>query len=398
MADARAGVGPVRTILVVAVALLVSLHLVRSAAVAFPYAERPMWAAALWPDHPRILSDAGMAAIGAAAARGQDAPSEAVAAMMRVARKQPLEAMPFLTRGALSQLEGRNAEPALMFAHAKLLDPRARAARYFLADHYLRTGQVPAGLAEMGVLARLTPRSIEPFVPALAAYAKMPGSRGPLSDFLEDFPELTPFVLETLAQDRANAELVLALAGPGPHAGAQAATGWQATLLGKQVEAEQYAKAHAIWRRLSGAAAGQPLFNPGFRDLAAPPPFNWTLLSGTGGVAEPVPGDRLQVIYYGRENAPLARQLLVLTPGRYDLTFSATGDAGSGGVQWSVRCLPGDRPMLEQPITPGANAMSLVVPPSGCAAQWLELRGVAADPPRPAEFSIANLRLNRRGE
>lgn len=396
MAGSRAGAGPVRAVLVVGLALLVAVHLLRSAAVALPFAERPSWASVLWPDHPRILTDTGMAAIGAAAARGQDAPPAALAAMMRVARKQPLEAMPFLVHGAVAQLEGRDSQAAASFAHARRLEPRARAARYFLADHYLRTGEVAAGLTEMGVLARLTPRSRDALVPALTAYAKTPGAVGPLTAFLRDFPELTPFVLDTLAQDPTNADLVVGLAGPGPYP-REAATGWQAVLLRKLVDDGQYAKAHVLWRRLAGAPPGQLLFNPGFRDLAAPPPFNWTFLSGAGGVAEPAPDNRLQIIYYGRENAGLAQQLLLLSPGRYDLAFSAAGDAGSGGVRWSLRCLPDDRPILELPVKPGANAGSFVIPASGCPAQWLDLRGVAADPPRPAELSLSALRLTRRG-
>lgn len=394
MTGERAGAGPVRLILVAGLALLAVIQLFRTAAVSQPFSERPAWAASLWPGHPLILQDAGMVAIGAAAARGGNAPAASVEAMRQVARKAPLEAAPFLVKGAIAQTEGRSEAAARLFLHAMHLDPRAPAARYFLADHYLRTGQVPKGLAQMAVLSRLTPRSHEAFVPALAAYARTPGALPALAAFLAASPEYKPLVLQTLAQDAANAELILRLAGPGPFAKSEVVLNWQRPLLSKLVKAGDYAEAHAVWRRLSGVDARQGLlFNPGFRDLAAAPPFNWALHQGSAGLAEPAADDRLQVLYYGRENVSLAIQMLRLEPGAYRLAMTATGDEGGGGLLWSVRCLPGDRSVLELPVKAGANQGSFSVPESGCTAQWLELRGISGDSQQPVELSIGELSL-----
>lgn len=394
MTTRRAGVGPVRVVGVVGLALLIAFQLFRSAAVSQPFAKRPAWAAMLWPDHPRILLDRSMAAIGTAAARGEVAPTGATEAITSVARRAPLEATPFLVTGAIAQTEGREQAAARLFLQARLLDPRAPAARYFLADHYLRTGQVTKGLAEMAVLSRLTPRSREAFIPALAAYARTPGSLDHLAGFLRSSPEFKPLVLETLAQDPANADLVLRLAGPGPFSKSEATLAWQQVLLAKVVEERDYARAHAIWRRLTGDdTRSGTLFNPAFRELAAPPPFNWTFHEGAGGLAEPAPGGRLQVLYYGRTEVGLASQMLLLGPGQYTLRMTASGDPGTGGLHWSVRCLPADRPILELPVKPGATRGSFVVPSSGCPAQWLELRGRASDSPRPAELTIGEMNL-----
>lgn len=394
MGGMKAGAVPMR-MLVVGVGLIVAFHLVRAAAVSLPLAERPAWAAALWPGHPQILLDDAMTSIGASAARGQASPATAVAAITRVARKAPLEATPFLVRGAIAQTEGREPAAVPLFLHSRRLDPRAPASRYFLADHYLRTGQVRRGLAEMAVLSRLTPRSREAFVPALADYARTPGAAGPLSAFFASSPEFKPLVLETLAARPENAALVLRLAGPRPSPGEGE---WQRVLLTKMVEAGDYANAYAIWRRLTGAGTpGGALHNADFANHAAPKPFNWSLHGGSAGVAEPAAGGGLQVIYYGRENIGLASQLLVLRPGLYRLRMTSSGEAGADDLAWSIRCQPEDRAILELPVKPGTNAASFEVPASGCPAQLIELLGRPGETGRPTELRIVDLALDRLG-
>ena len=396
MRGMRAGAVPMR-LLVIGLALVVAFQLVRASAVSLPLAERPAWAATLWPGHPQILLDDAMASIGAAAATGQAAPAATVAAMTRVARKAPLEGTPFLLKGGVAQTEGRELAAVPLFLHARRLDPRAPASRYFLADHYLRSGQVRSGLAEMAVLARLTPRSREAFVPALADYARTPGAAGPLSVFFASSPEFKPLVLETLAARPENAGLVLRLAGPRSSSGSQGDAQWQRVLLTRMVEAGEYAKAYAVWDRLTGAGTpGGALHNARFTDQAAPAPFNWTLHSGSAGVAEPAAGGGLQVIYYGRENIGLANQLLVLRPGPYRLRMSASGEAGADGLVWTIRCQPIDRVILELPVKAGVNAANFEVPASGCAAQLIELLGRAGEGGRTADLRINDLMLDRR--
>src|SRR5690606_26043703 len=115
-------------------------------------------------------------------------------------------------------------------------------------------------------------------------------------------------VLSVLAVDPANAELVLALASnsrnPDPD--------WRRPLVTGLAASGAYAKAHALWARLSGVRPVRGLFNTAFETSSAPPPFNWSFPETGDGIAEPDGKGGLTVLYYGRANAVLASQLLSL--------------------------------------------------------------------------------------
>jgi hypothetical protein len=110
-------------------------------------------------------------------------------------------------------------------------------------------------------------------------------------------------------------------------------------------------------------------------------------------MAEPDGRGGLEVLYYGRANATLASQLLLLRPGQYRLamTIEAAGRE-EGAIRWSVRCAAEKMPLADLPLRAGNNAVEFGVPP-GCEAQWLELRGMAGDLPRTSELTIRGLQL-----
>ncbi len=153
-----------------------------------------------------------------------------------------------------------------------------------------------------------------------------------------------------------------------------------------------------MWKAVSGVRGdGAGLFNPSFEPLAAPPPFNWSFATA-GGVAEPV-GGRLRVIYYGRDDSVLARQLMLLPPGRYQLAMSVSGQsADRSALGWSVVCLPQSKTIFTLPLKPnsGVVAGDFQVP-EGCPAQRLELTGLMGDFPQSIDLSISRLSLIRRG-
>ena len=135
------------------------------------------------------------------------------------------------------------------------------------------------------------------------------------------------------------------------------------------------------------------LFNPGFAKSTVPPPFNWNFATA-GGVVEPAGGNRLQVIYFGRDEAALAGQLLLLAPGRYRLSMDISDPPGEGGeIAWSLTCVPGKDALFRLPIErKGPLAVGFTVP-QGCAAQRLELSGTPGDFPQSQDFSIGKFSL-----
>ncbi len=344
--------------------------------------------------HPKALADRAMAEIGTAAARGGAVPPSARQAMAAVARNAPLSPDPFLVEGTVAEMAGKPDRSERLFLAARNRAPRSEAARYFLADRYLKTNRILAGLIEMGALARLSQKASQPLAPALAAYARSPGAITELKRYFALSPAVRDSTLGVLAEDARNAPLVLALA-PEPRPGASPAD-WHGRLVQSLVTAGDFDGAEAIWARVAGVANRGPLYNPQFRDLPGPPPFNWSYASGRSGVAEASGSGGLDVIYYGREDVTLAGQLLRLAPGRYRLSMRIDGPSRATGVSWTVQCVPGNAVLLQLPldaVDQGSIAGSFAVPAAGCAAQSFELRGRPSESSTTAQLTILDLAL-----
>lgn len=385
---ARPGVaGPARIASVALIAALLAFQVVRTAAVADREAH-PELASILWPSHPAVMTDRALLAIASAAARGQAVPEATETDVLRIAAKAPLSPDPFLIEGAIAQTQGRGGTSEAMLTTARNRDPRSRGARFLLADRFLRTGRITAALIEMQALVSLQSGSVEVFRPALAAYARTPGAVPQLKAFFTRFPRAEASVLLILAQDAANADLVLALANdrhPDPD--------WRGTLISALASDGQYRKAYSTWARLSAVRARGGLSNPNFDSIDAPPPFNWSLPETGEGVAEMDGKGGLSVLYYGREKAVLASQLLLLPPGNYRLAMNVIeADGGQDAVHWLMRCAKPGEEVLDLPLRAGALAADFAVP-AGCEAQWLQLQGMPADTPQNTELKIDDLRL-----
>ena len=384
-----------RAILVVVVGALLAVQVVRTAVVTND-STRATIAPRLWPSHPAVIIDQTMTEIGTRAARGQSLTPAMLRQVDQIAREAPLAPEPFLIKGALAQVEQRQGLAEQLFTAARARDPRSVAARYFLADRYLRSGRTPQALDEIAALSRLFPQGQASFGPALANFAKTPGAVPQLRSFFHASPELEPLVLTTLADDANNANLILALwKGRGSGADVETAA-WQSKLVNKLVDQRQYENAYSTWRRVAGVTDSRAkVFNPSFIKSIVPPPFNWSY-AGVGGLVEPAAGDRLHVIYFGREDTVLAEQLLLLAPGRYQLSMDISNPPGEGGeIAWSLTCNPGTDAIFRLPIKQkGAVAGSFMVP-QGCGAQRLQLTGSPGDFAQSQDFSIGKFSLTK---
>ena len=340
-----------------------------------------------------------MAAVGEAAARGEEPSAGVLARLQTLMRGRPLSAEPLLIHGAIALRHGEVDRAERLLTAARQRDPRNPAGRFLLADLYVRTGRPLPAMAEMSVLNRLLPRGAVQLAPALAAYAKTGGAAGQLGTIVSAYPELEQPLLEELAKDAANADLVLAIArrtaGPGPD------REWKRSLSEALISAGQFARARAVWERLTGATVPEAgLFNPGFDASDAPPPFNWQLTNSAAGVADPGSGG-LDILYYGRADVDLAAQTLLLMPGGYRLAMIVSGDVGEpGSLRWTVSCIGSSDRLLDLPLPPGAETRPVAgnfAVAEGCDAQTLRLTGVGGEFPKQAQLRISGLQLARMG-
>lgn len=378
------------------VALAVAWLVIANAAVATTANTRPDLAELVWPGHPLVVREVAMADVGIAAAQGRPPPENTVEQIRRLAQRAPLLPDPFLINAALFLRKGEAGKAERLLVEARRRDPRSIAARYLLADLYLRSGRLRAGLEEISMMTRLLPGATNLLVPGLAVYARTPGAVPELKRVLREHPNLEPALLSTLAADATNTELVLALANLSAEADGPPA--WQSTLLETLIKTGKYRQARTVWSKFAGPAVPTSgIYRPDFSPSDAPPPFNWTLGGADGGVAEPLARGGLRVLYYGRKDVELASQLVVLAPGRYNLAMLVRGSSGpEGQLRWAVRCLPSKKAILELPLGAAKRPQvsgSFEVPASGCEAQEILLLGEGQEFPKPSDVQIGTLRL-----
>lgn len=393
-----------RFAVIAALTIAGSFQVIRSAAAAKFVDRRLDLAERAWPAHPKVAMATSMNQIGRAAAKSQAASSLSVARAMAAARRAPLRAEPFLIAGAIAVSEKKPAQAEKLFVEAKRRDPRSGAARYFLAQQYLSTQRPVRGLEEASVLTRLVSGGSAALVPGLAQYALTPGAVPTLRQIFAGNRELRDQVLASLANDADNAKLVLALAERGIWGSTtDVAPEWQGALLKSLVARGSFAEAHALWSQINGIPAGRRgLFNPHFAKLPASAPFNWSLMSGDFGLAELAAPGGLQIIFYGRTDAELASQMLLLLPGVYELHMQVTRDVGNeqpGGLVWTITCQPKTKRLLELPVVGrGGIADKLsgrFTVPAACPAQFLSLSGRGRDAAELEQAVITDLQLIR---
>lgn len=388
-----------RSVAVIPAAALLCALVVRSSLFATLVERDPAKAAALWPDHPDAIFASGLATVGQSAIDGRPVDRATIEWMLAATSKAPLAVEPFLVRGVDAQLAGDEELAGRAFLGARRLDPRSIPARYFLADHFLRTGQVRSGLDEIATLARLVPHSNEKIAPYLAAFAKLPDGARHVRAVLRDNPELEPVLLRNLSADVHNADLVVALWSGGRSA---EASGWQERLVRELITAGQYLKAYDAWARFAGRPAHEPLINAPFDGGGTPPPFGWKLVAGPEGVAETVGEGQLHMLHYGRANLPLASRLLLLPSGSYRMTMKVSGSPASlKRFRWELRCLPPKGELINFDLsatTAGGSLAQPFVVPSACAAQQLDLTALAPDFPEQADVTISAFRISAGGD
>lgn len=384
----------------VAAALLLSLLLgfliVRQALVQAYAKEDPNRAALLYPGHPDIVLEMGLAAVGEAAAAGRNVERSLTDPLIASTAKAPLAPEPFLVRGVAARLAGDEALAGEAFRAAMIRNPRSVATRYFLADHYVATNQAREGLAEISALARLVPQSVPRLVPYLAIYAAQPAAAPQVKAMIRREPQLESALLNELAGKPENAELLLYLWSG--RSGAEA-SGWQSRMVNGLVEAGRYDQAKKAWSRFTRLPSKpDELFDPQF-EARTLPPFGWNLVSGPSGVAEPDGSGRLHVLYYGRDNLTLASQQLTLPPGRYSLSMRVDGaQPTSRSLAWTVTCLPLAGQIASISLDRAANGQNISIAfdvPATCPAQRLDLVATALEFPEKAEVTVSRLRLER---
>jgi hypothetical protein len=338
--------------------------------------------------------------------RGGRLPPDVRRDTIEALRKAPLADEPFLIAGidALARGDVRKGEQLL--TEVRRRNPRQRLARLLLLDRYLREHRTAEATVEITVLSRLIDRAQQVLTGQLAQMARDPATAPQMLPILAAHPDLQSAVLEALAANGADADLIMRVAALSPGRYAAGNQEWQRVLLTRLVDQHETARALAIWAKLAGLPPPgdeKGLYDGAFHGAPGAEPFNWGFAAEGVGVAERSGRSSLQVDYYGRDTGDLARQLLVLRPGRYRFQFRVSGDAPGEGSRlvWTISCYPGGPSLLQLPLvgidsSPRAFKAAFTIP-TGCSPQWLKLQGLLGDVETGQSVTLGNLGIEREG-
>lgn len=392
--------GLASAVLLLVVALLLAWLCVKAALVrAMPGSPE---LARVLPHHPDVVL--ATAADALVKQRGILSPAM-LSAVRRAAQAEPLDARPFLILGH-QQLLDREPERAVKTLEAgQRLDPRQRVIHLLLVDRYLRTGRYGDAASQFALAARLVGPAQSPIAIAMARMSIDPEMRDAVRRALQTDPALERSVLVALAKSSIPPSTIFSLASPAARRDAGHDGSWGPVLVDRLIAQGQYADARSIWQGIYGLSAAQvvtPVFDPGFRDLAGSPPFNWSLVANGLGAAD-IRDGTLSVNYYGRDNGDLAVQLLVLRPGPYRFAITVEGSKTGAGpaLSWSLRCWTGSKAeIMTLPMTATGTPHrvdTLFTVPAGCAAQQLTLSGIAGEFPAPITLTLRDLDVRATG-
>ena len=373
-------------------ALLLAVQTGRAALVAAEGERRPALAHAVWPSHPLPQVTLSLAAIGAAAAKGQNPPADALERMRAAGRYDPLGFQPLLVAATDKLAAGDEASGEKLLQAVLEREPRSTAAHFLLADLYVRQQRIPDALGHVAVLGRrVRGNGAQAFAGALAAYLRSSGDIRQVALVLQKDPSLRSGVMLSLAQDvsPASAATLRALARPG-----DAGQDWYRIAFERQLGGGNIGEARALLAA-AGVRGGGTALSPLAGGIGVGP-LSWRLPAGANGVAEPSNNGSLQLVYFGRADAALAEHLLLLPAGRYQLASQFAGSISPGTFEWRVSCPQGNRQIASIPIASGASVRMIDVP-AACPAQRLSLWGRMGDFPRTSSAELLRATLSPAG-
>lgn len=380
-------------------AAILAVQVIRTSSTAILLGRGHPAVAIVAPEAPDVLIDRASREF----ARNGEISDEIRSLVTLAAQKAPLAEIPFILE-AVRRAKGDDEAGAIrLLEEARRRNPRTRLGRLLLVEQYVRADRVAEAANEIKVLTRLLSDVGELLGDQLARLALDPETRPALRQALGADP-LLDGVLTELVRRGADANLILELAAPRMQAySAGPPPDWQLLLIRSLVEAGRIPQARDLWSRFHHVQLpANEIFNPNFEEVGGTPPFNWYLAADAAGVAERGRDGSLDILYFGRADAELASQLLLLAPGRYQLevTASAVNEAEGSRLAWRIDCVPGNDRLGEIGLD-GLNSrpqrlrMQFSVPATGCSGQWIRLVGEAAEFPARREIQLRALRLQR---
>lgn len=355
-------------------------------------------------------SSAAKVAMGnALVSNGQGATPAQVAQATRYAQqalnRAPSSAAAARVLGLATLMGGHEGQGRAAMTYAEQMSRRDLATELYWIESEVARGNIHAALHHYDVAMRTTVKSRELLGNVVITAASEAPVARELALLLASRPNWWPEFYQRLMGQGENADSLLLIAramrfdARDPNQ-----TQFIAMALKRMIQLGAYDRADALYRQ-AARTGGQPIRDGGFDGPNRLQPFDWDLSDEPTHMAivETRPGWRggNVLTVTGTENDIVARQLLLLPPGRYQLralTANVRQETETRPVL-AVTCVSGAGltalPFAAAGATPAPVRGGFTVPARDCPAQWLFIRNTPSFDPVENDPWIDSIAIGR---
>jgi hypothetical protein len=319
--------------------------------------------------------------------------SEELSSVEDLARRallsDPLDSRALSLLGLVAERKGDLARAEVLMSVVAARSWRNPAPHVWLFAQAIRRGKFEEALVQADGLLRVYPRDSTTIFPILTLFGTDPVGLAALEGALAANPPWRGSFLSGAVVNGANDRLMTQLYQSLIRSSQPPTADEMKHYLNRLTQIGRFEEAYQDWRATSSPAE-TPVRYPYNGNFEAPLdglPFNWVFDAISGAeiqiTQEPDRGNRRAMhVQFSGARAKLGRvgQLLMLTPGSYDLEFAvkASGLRSERGLVWQISCaesglmLAGTNPVMG--TAPWTDLrVKFSVPSSDCHAQWLKL-------------------------
>ncbi len=332
---------------------------------------------------------------------------EAAALARRAIARDPTNVPAIRTLGLIEQLSGQSERGDTLLTLAGELTRRDLATEVQAIEAAVAKEDVRGALRHYDNALRTSRRAGPLLLPVLAQATGDANLIRPIADTLVKNPQwLFPFYREAMQSGPSVANLT-ELSAIMQARGQPLVRDVRIALISRQIAAREWDLVRQEFGRGRRASAfGRGVNDGGFDHVGDLIPVDWVVAQdGTAEIeiSQDAAGNgrRLSFLLSSRRNAELARQLTLLEPGRYVISFTTGGwkEAGQAATYSRIECAEGSGQRLvdmERWRSRGnARIAGFTVPASGCGGQWLMIR--AASGSDEAAGWIDDVEIHRAG-
>lgn len=357
------------------------------------------------------------------ATRQPSASPDQVARATRLAqaalRREAVNVTAAAALGTLASLQQRDDLAYRIFSYSERLSRHDPLTQLWLIENRVAAGDVAGTLVHYSRLMSVTPSFRQSLIPILVMAARDPAIARALGDIMKARPLWWSDALVSLIFQSPEPAATLPTLMQRMHLDTRkiGERALVAAAITRLADAGAFNQAQALYLRSGGSRLSGPeqVRNGGFERETSLPPFDWELHNKDGRSAIVQPhqgggsGQALFLYVDADHQGDLARQLLLLGPGRYRFSMQSGDIAGDDFVRPQIRIAcavgtnktgTGGAPFLDLRLpasgSTGTATRSEFTVPGGCPAQWLLLAsgqgsGTQDSPPWVDRISIRPL-------